>query len=288
MQIDLLTKIILPASLFLIMLGMGLSLKLADFKGIAKEPKAVGIGVFGQMILLPLLAFAVAVLFKLAPEISVGLIIISLVPGGVTSNMFTYLSHGDVALSISLTAIVSLVTPFTIPLFTAFSIDYFMGADANIQFPILKTIIQLLVITLVPVAIGMIINYFFQNAAAKTEKFMKWFSVALMFFIIGLIVHTNYEMIVNNMSTVGVATLILNVAALVLGYALARITQLKHSQTVTIGFEVGIQNGTLALVVAGTLLQNETMMIPGALYGLLMFVTGAAFSWWVNRYKKYV
>ncbi|MDH5630351.1 MAG: bile acid:sodium symporter family protein, partial [Gammaproteobacteria bacterium] len=101
-------------------------------------------------------------------------------------------------------------------------------------------------------------------------------------------VHTNYEMIVNNMSTVGVATLILNVAALVLGYALARITQLKHSQTVTIGFEVGIQNGTLALVVAGTLLQNETMMIPGALYGLLMFVTGAAFSWWVNRYKKYI
>jgi len=122
MQVDILTKVILPLSLFLIMFGIGLSLRLSDFIGVFKAPKAIAVGLTGQMILLPAIAFALAIAFQLPPEIAVGLIIIALAPGGATSNMFTYLFRGDVSVSISLTALVSLITPFTIPLVTALSI----------------------------------------------------------------------------------------------------------------------------------------------------------------------
>ncbi len=143
MPTDILTQVILPASLFLIMFGMGLSLKLSDFAGVVKAPKAMMIGLSGQMILLPVLAFLIAIIFQLSPEIAVGLMIVALAPGGATSNMYTYLCKGDVSLSISLTAVVSLITPFTIPIITALSMTYFMSDTTKFSLPIIKTILQL-------------------------------------------------------------------------------------------------------------------------------------------------
>ncbi|MBT7442350.1 MAG: hypothetical protein HN790_00060 [Methylococcales bacterium] len=191
MQADLLTKVILPLSLFLIMFGMSLSLKPADFKNVLAFPKALGVGLIGQLLLLPIFAFLLATAFNLSPEIAVGLMIIALAPGGATSNMFTYLAKGDVSLSVSLTAVVSLITPFTIPIVTAFSMNYFMGSSSEFQIPIVKTIIQLMVITLVPVSIGMWVLSRWPNAAQKIEKVLKVFSIVFLFLIIALIVLVN-------------------------------------------------------------------------------------------------
>lgn len=284
MSADVLTQIILPASLFLIMFGMGLSLKLADFQNVFQAPRAVSIGLIGQMLLLPLVAFIIAIALQLPPEIAVGLMIIALAPGGATSNMFTYLSKGDVSLSISLTAIVSLITPFTIPVIGALSMTFFMGDQTEFSLPVVKTIIQLLVITIVPVALGMFVLSRWQNLAVKLEQFLKWFSVFFLFLIIVLIVLKNREQMIDFFIQAGLATLILNVTILVIGYQLAKRAQLNRPQSVSIGFEVGIQNGTLALLVAGTLIGNEVMMIPAVTYSLIMFLSGAAFGWWVNRY----
>jgi len=283
MQADLLTKVILPLSLFLIMFGMGLSLKLADFKGVLASPKALAVGLLGQLLLLPLIAFALAIVFGLSPEIAVGLMIIALAPGGATSNMFTYLSKGDVSLSISLTAVVSLITPFTIPLIVAFSMGYFMDSSSDFQLPIVKTIVQLLVITLVPVSLGMFVLSRWSSAAQKMEAVLKYFSIFFLFLIIVLIVLKNADNMRGFFAQAGWATLALNLIVLTLGYQLANWARLSHAQAVCMGFEVGIQNGTLALVVAGTLIGNQNMMIPAVTYSLLMFISGAGFGWWVNR-----
>jgi len=282
MQVDILTAVILPLSLFLIMFGMGLSLQPVDFKKVVAQPKAMIIGISGQLLLLPIMAATLAIVLALPAEISVGLMIIALAPGGATSNMFSYLSKGDVALSISLTALVSIVTPFTIPLITAISIKYFMAGDTTFAMPIIKTIVQLLVITIVPVILGMIFRAKQSNMAKKIEEKLKWFSVIFMFLIIAFIIIKNADNMLDFFIQVGSATLILNIIVLYIGYQMAKIANLSRAQTITISFEIGIQNGTLALVVAGTLIGNETMMIPAITYGLLMFVTGALFSFWLK------
>ncbi|GAB6069611.1 bile acid:sodium symporter family protein [Thiomicrorhabdus hydrogeniphila] len=283
MSPDVLTKVVLPLSLFLIMFGMGLSLKLADFKNVAKSPKAVAIGLLGQIILLPIVAFIIAITLKLPPEIAVGLMIIALAPGGATSNMFTYLSKGDTSLSISLTAVVSIITPFTLPIIAALSMGYFMGSSAEFSLPIIKTIIQLLVITLVPVALGMFVFSRWPNASLKIEKFLKWFSILFLMLIIMLIVLKNKDNVLDFFAQAGFATLLLNALVLIMGYQLAKMANLSQPQAVSIGFEVGIQNGTLALLVAGTLIGNDVMMIPAVTYSLIMFLSGAAFGWWVKK-----
>ncbi len=283
MQADLLTKVILPLSLFVIMFGIGISLRLADFKTVLRSPKAIAVGLGGQLILLPLIAYAIARALQLPPEIAVGLIIIALAPGGATSNMFTYLAKGDVSLSISLTALVSLITPLTIPLIAALSISHFLGQNTTFELPIIKTIIQLFVITIFPVALGMLTLSRWPTTAKKLERILKWFSIFFLLLIIALIVLKNAAQMGGFFAQAGVATLILNVTVLSLGYQLAKWAKLSHPQSVTIGFEVGIQNGTLALLVAGTLIGNETMMIPAVTYSLIMFLSGGAFGWWMNR-----
>lgn len=286
MPTDILTQVILPASLFLIMFGMGLSLKLSDFAGVVKAPKAMMIGLSGQMILLPVLAFLIAIIFQLSPEIAVGLMIVALAPGGATSNMYTYLCKGDVSLSISLTAVVSLITPFTIPIITALSMTYFMSDTTKFSLPIIKTILQLLVITVVPVALGMFVLSKWPVLANKIERVIKWLSVAFLMLIVTLITLKNADNLASFFAQAGLATFVLNLSALALGYMIAKRAHLNNAQATTIGFEIGIQNGTLALVVAGTLIGNTVMMIPAVTYALIMFATGTLFGWWIVKKQK--
>ncbi|MFK7815547.1 MAG: bile acid:sodium symporter family protein [Gammaproteobacteria bacterium] len=283
MQADLLTKVILPISLFCIMFGMGISLRPLDFKRIVQSPKVVVIGIGAQMLLLPLIALIIAVALKLPPEIAVGLIIIALAPGGATSNMFTYLSKGDVSLSITLTAIVSLIAPFSIPVLAGLSMDYFMGSHTAFNLPIVKTIVQLLVITVIPVVLGMFVLARWEILAKKIGPILKWLSILFLILIIVLIVLKNYANMTSYFSQAGLATLALNLTALIFGYLLSKLARLSQPQSVTIGFEVGIQNGTLALVVAGTLIGNDVMMIPAVTYSLIMFISGGLFGWWMNK-----
>jgi len=283
MQADILTSIILPLSLFLIMFGLGLSLKTADFKAVFNRPKAITIGLFGQLIILPIIAFIIANSLNMPPELAVGLIIIALAPGGATSNMFTYLAKGDVSLSVSLTAIVSIITPLTIPFFTLLSMNYFMQDTAEFNIPLAKTIIQLLVITIIPIGLGMFIHAKWVSIANKMELFFKYFSIIFLVLIIALILLKNKDSMLDYFIQAGLATLALNVSVLVIGYLIAKQAKLSKPKSISIGYEVGIQNGTLALVVAGTLIGNSEMMIPAITYSLIMFFTGAGFGWLIKK-----
>lgn len=278
MQADILTAVILPTSLFIIMLGLGLSLRTEDFTRVIKQPKAALIGLCAQVVALPFIALLVAVLFKLPPELAVGLMIISFAPGGATSNLFTNLAKGDVALSISLTAVTSLITPFTLPLFTVLAMNYFMGNGEAFELPVLKIIMQLVAISVVPVMIGMLVLSKWQNAARKADAVIRVFSIVFLFLIIAAIILDNKTQMADFFLATGLATLTLNILVLALGYGLALFFKLSRAQAVSIGYEVGLQNGTLALLVAGTLIGNSTMMIPAVTYSILMFFTGFLFG----------
>jgi len=278
MQADILTAVILPTSLFIIMLGLGLSLRTEDFTRVIKQPKAALIGLCAQVVALPFIALLVAVLFKLPPELAVGLMIISFAPGGATSNLFTNLGKGDVALSISLTAVTSLITPFTLPLFTVLAMNYFMGNGEAFELPVLKIIMQLVAISVVPVMMGMLVLSKWQNAARKADAVIRVFSIVFLFLIIAAIILDNKTQMADFFLATGLATLTLNILVLALGYGLALFFKLSRAQAVSIGYEVGLQNGTLALLVAGTLIGNSTMMIPAVTYSILMFFTGFLFG----------
>ena len=283
MEQTVLTKVVLPLALFIIMLGMGLSLVTADFKRVVQFPKAIATGLLCQMIMLPLIGFGIVTLIPMSsPELAVGLVILTLCPGGTTSNLMTYLARGDVALSITLTAVVSLVTPFTIPIFADLAMNHLMGAGQAISLPMGKTIVALLAITVVPVAIGMGIRAKWPTFAAKADKPVKILSVVFLFAIIAAIVKKNIDELPTFIAQTGTATLLLNVVTMVLGFGIARLAGLNRAQQTTIGMEVGIQNGTTALLVTGTLLANSTMTIAPAIYSLLMFVTGGVFGYLVN------
>ncbi len=283
MQADILITGILPVVVFIIMFGLGLSLRIADFNYVLKQPRVILIGLSAQFIALPLIAFLIAILFKLPPELAVGLMIISLVPSGSTSNMFTHLAKGDVALSISLTAITSLITPFTIPLFTLLSMRYFLGSESVVEIPFLKTFIQLLALIILPVILGMFILSKWKKQADKAEPLIRILSIVFLFLIVVAIIVKNRAEMLGFFIQTGVATLTLNVLVLGLGYWLAKLFQLSQKQAISIGYEVGIQNGALALIIAGTIIGNSTMMIPTVTYSLLMFITGFIFYWIMKK-----
>ncbi|MBD2727448.1 bile acid:sodium symporter family protein [Nostoc sp. FACHB-892] len=285
MEANFLTAVFLPLALFIIMLGMGLTLTLEDFKRVVIYPKAVVIGLVAQLIMLPIVGFGIASVFPLSPQLAVGVMILAACPGGPTSNMITFLAAGDVALSVTLTAISSLITIFTIPLVINFSMQRFLGEGTTLQLPFLSTVLQIAVITLLPVAIGMIAKRYAPGLAEKADKAVKWLSLFFLAVVITGVLLRERNNFISYVIHVGWATLVLNVVAMALGFAIATLTRLGEKSVTAITIEVGIQNGTLAIAIASnpTLLNTPTMAIPGAIYSLLMFVTGAGFAWWASR-----
>jgi BASS family bile acid:Na+ symporter len=218
---------------------------------------------------------------------AVGLMIIAACPGGVTSNLITHVAKGDIALSISLTAISSLVTVFTIPLIVSFSLGYFANENgAVIELPILKTILQTMGITIVPVGIGMVIRHFNPDFAIKMERPVRTASTVIFVAVMVGIILGNKELILPALKSVGVVTILLNVLTMGIGFGAARLFKLNLEQSISITIESGVQNGTLALVVAINLLQQNDMSIPPALYSLLMFFTGGFLMWFFGRRTK--
>ena len=279
MESSLLTAVFLPLALFIIMLGMGLGLTPMDFQRVLVAPKAVALGLVAQLIGLPVVGFLLAGLFPLSPELAVGVIILAACPGGPTSNLMTYLVQGNVALSITLTAISSLVTVFTIPLVVNLAMQQFMGEAAALQLPFLRTIIQIAVITLVPVSLGMLLRHYAPKFAAQVEKGVKWLSIAFLTLIIVGLLAKERANVVNFFLQVGGVALALNIITMLLGFAIATVAQLDLRSRKAIAVEVGIQNGTLAIAVASapTFLDAPTMAIPAAIYSLMMFITSAVF-----------
>jgi BASS family bile acid:Na+ symporter len=283
MQSSVLTELFLPFSLAVIMFGMGLSLRLEDFKRILIYPKAVGIGLLNQLILLPLVAFGIAKAFQLPPELAVGLMILAVCPGGATSNLITHLAKGDAALSITLTAFSSVITVFSIPFLVNFSIGYFIPGGEAQQLEVVGTVVSVLFITLIPVALGMIT---LAKAPALAQKWDQPFrKISTVFFVIIVLaaILKERENLVQYFIEAGPAALALNLSTLAISFAMAKWTGLPFRQGLTIAIESGIQNGTLGITIAATLLVNSVMSIPSAIYSLLMFGTAALVILWGNK-----
>ena len=274
------TQIFLPISLAIIMFGLGLTLVVNDFTRLFTYPKEVIIGLCNQLVFLPLIGFLIILLFDLNSSMAIGIMILSLCPGGPTSNLITQVARGNIGLSVTLTALASLITVFTIPIILSKAITYFTGeTDIVIELPILQTMIQILVITVIPVSIGMLIRKKNEAFAARMERPMRIASTVLFIIIFLLVMFANKDLIVQAMKEVGLATLLLNLSTMSLGYFTAKIFGIKGKSQISITIESGIQNGTLAFVIATTILNNVEMGLPTGAYSIWMFITGGILMW---------
>lgn len=274
MQDSILTAVFLPLALAFIMLGMGLSLSIKDFKNIFVYPKAMILGLTNQLILLPIFGFALAQVFGLTGAMAVGVMILAACPGGATSNLITHLSKGDIALSISLTAVSSFITIATIPIIVNFAIAFF-GEEGSIQLPVLETIIQIMGVTVVPVSIGMFLKKRFPILAVKADKPVRIASAVIFAAVLIAAILKERDSIVEYFILTGPIMLALNILTLVVGFFLATVFLLPKRQRLTVAIESGIQNGTLGIMIAATLLKNSEMTIPIAIYSLIMFMSSA-------------
>lgn len=282
MQGGLITNLLLPLSLGIIMLGLGLSLTLADFTRVVRYPKAAIIGLTIQMLVLTSAAFLIAVVFQLPPELAVGLLLLAAAPGGATANVYSHLAHGDVALNITLTAVNSALSLLTLPFIVTFALQYFMASDQYVPPPFRK-IIEVGLIIVLPVVIGMLVRQFAPRFAAKMEKPIRIFSVLLLALLVMLAVAQSWEVLVKYFAVVGFACLVFNLVSMAVGYAVPLALKLPEKQAIAISMEIGIHNGTLAIYIALNVLNNGTMGVPAAIYSLIMFVTAGVFAWWLNR-----
>ena len=274
-------SLFLPIALGIIMLGLGLNLLIDDFKRVLLYPKAVVVGLVCQMVILPVVCFGIVLGFGLAPELAVGLMLLSASPGGATANLYSHLSNGDVALNVSLTAVNSVLTLFTLPFIVNFSIAYFMESGQAIPMQFGK-VVEVFLVVLVPVAIGMVINYYRPSISKRLEKPVKIISaVFLVVIIIGAIVKEK-DQFVEYFKQVGLASLTFNVVSMLLGYYLPALLNIEKRQRIAIGMEIGIHNGTLAIYLAILVIGNNIMSIPAAVYSLIMFITAAIFGYLVR------
>ena len=271
------TQIFLPLSLAFIMFSVGLELAIADFKRVAVQPKDFAIGAISQMVLLPLVAFLLLSVFSMEPALAVGVMIIAACPGGVTSNLMTYLARGDTALSVSLTAIISLLAVVTLPLIVGFSITHFMSAAEAPDLSIGKTVPGASAITTVPVIIGMAVNRFAPTFARNFERPARIIASVLFVVIIAGAIYAERANVVDYFKQAGPVTLSLNLIMMVLALLIAKMSRLGEAQQTAITLECGLQNGTLAIFVAATLIGSQTMTVPGAIYSLLMFPTAIVY-----------
>lgn len=283
---SILIKVFLPLSLFIIMLGMGLGLTISDFTRVFKTPKAIVVGLFSQMIGLPILGFATCYLFDLQAELAIGLMILALCPGGVVSNVYSYLADADVGLSISLTAITGLISPFSVPLLGALAISLLAEQNQNFELDILKTIGTLVAIVILPVIIGMVIRHFKPKSAEIVDKPMKIFSSASLIIIIAAIVYDVGDDVPRYLRLAGPASIFLNILSMILGFATAYFLRLSRKQSITISLEVGLQNAATAILITGTILNNTTMAITPSAYGFLMFFTAAGAAVFAHKFFK--
>ncbi|WP_434422958.1 bile acid:sodium symporter family protein [Nannocystis pusilla] len=274
----------MPIALGVIMLGLGLSLTLEDFKRVVLMPKPVFIGLLCQMLLLPVVCFAIATGFDLPPALAVGLMLLSASPGGATANLFSHLAKGNVALNITLTAVNSVLSLLTLPFIVNYSLEHFMGEGKVIPLQFDK-VVQVFAIVLVPVAIGMVVRAKKQGLADRLEKPVKILSAVFLLLVIAATVAKERAHVVEYFQQVGLAALAFNLVSMAVGYLVPVVVRLPKRQAVAIGMEIGIHNGTLAIAIASapTLLNNTTMAVPPAVYSLIMFFTAAAFGYLVNR-----
>ncbi|MBA4501952.1 bile acid:sodium symporter family protein [Marinobacterium marinum] len=283
MQTSYLTQLVLPLALFSIMFGVGLTLSRSDFMRLLQRPGIVLLGLGAQLILLPLLGAMVLWCTEVPPLLGAGLMILTLAPGGATSNMLTLLARGDTALSVTLTAITSLVTPFTLPLLTLVVLDVYGLSEVMPPFPVLVTLLKMVLVTLLPVGLGMLVASVRPSQCTRLIPPIKVCSLIFMVLTVSLIMWANWARLPELIGAVGPVSLLLAVCALLTGYLLAAWAGVSGAGKVTLAIEVGIQNAGTALLVTGGLLQSAEMSVGVLIYGVLMQLPVLVLIGWRNR-----
>ena len=279
---ELLKQLALPVALFAILFGMGLSLVPDDFRRVILKPKAKIVGLFCQLIMLPAVAFVLALIFRLPSELAVGLMVLAACPGGATSNVITHLAKGDTALSVSLTAASSMVCVFTIPWIVGWSMNWFMGSGAAVALPFWKTLGQLTLVTILPIVCGMAVRRARPALAMRMERPANVFALVFLVLIIAAAVAREKDL-AHQFAVAGPAAITLNILTIMLGYAAGWLAGLPKPQRTTISIEAGIQNGTLALAITLGLLDSARIAMPSVVYCLFMFFTGGLMIAWSRR-----
>lgn len=274
---------LLPLALAIIMLSLGLGLTLADFARVLASPRAFVIGLVSQVVAIPAVAFVLASFSGLPPELAVGIMVLALCPGGVTSNVLTRFAGGDLALSISLTGLVSLLSVLTVPALAAFFADHFMGLNAP-EIDVTALGIAMFAMTAVPVAAGMAIRRFAPGFSSRAEGPLA--SLALILFVLIVLgaVVLNWDLLMANLSRLGPVLVLLNVILLAAGLLLARIGGLSRRQGTAIAIETGIQNSTLGITVGSLIVEQSSGLppfsLPSGVYGLTMYAVALPFILW--------
>ena len=271
------TDVVLPLALAFIMLALGLGLTFDDFVRVARHPRDFAVGAASQIVVLPAVAFLMASVWPMAPELALGLMIIAAAPGGVTSNLLTSFARGDVALSISLTAVISLLSVITIPLVVVFAYGHFMGEQAMQDITVAGTAISVFLIVTVPVTIGLLVRRYAERFALRIEPAARAVSAVLFVLVLAGAIFQERENLVTYYSQAGLATLALNLLMMAIAYLLARLFATGAKQRTAIAIECGLQNGTLAIAIAVLLFGGGLATVPAATYSLTMFVTALIF-----------
>lgn len=283
---DTLITVFLPLALAVIMFSLGLGLTVADFVRVVTQPRAYALGAVSQLVVIPLVAYALALAFKLSPELAVGMMILSLSPGGVTSNLLTKLAKGDVALAVSLTGTTSLIAVVTMPLLAAFFADHFMGADAP---PINITSLgfTMFLITALPVLLGLLLRRYATDLAVAIEKPLEKVAVALFVVVVLGALASNWRLFVDNLLLLGPSLVLLNIILLGFGLAAGRLFGLKGAEATAISIETGVHNATVGITV-GTLIAEAAsglppFSLPSGVYGITMYLVTIPFVLWRRR-----
>jgi len=273
----------LPLALAFIMFVLGLGLTGADFLRVVKQPRDFFVGSFSQIILLPIIAFLLIKIWPIAPELAIGVMIIAAAPGGVTSNLLTSFAKGDVALSISLTAIISLICVFTIPFIVLTSVDLLdvSGVDPNISLVSMSR--DMFLIVTVPVILGMILRKISYGITSKVEPIVKKISIILFVLVLLGAIAAERENVVSYFAQAGLITLVLNVVMMIVAYYVAQLLASGTKQKKCITIECGLQNGTLAIFVGTSIFGGGMYVIPAATYSLIMFATSLIFVYLVKK-----
>lgn len=279
MESNIITQVLLPLALFIIMMGMGLTLVVDDFRRVLRFPKAVAIGLAIKLAIVPLITFTLLAVIPLEPELAVGFILLAACPGGATTNLITHLAKGDVALSISLTAVASVVTVFTIPILVNLGLEHYVGETRSIHLPFGKTVAQILAITVLPVIIGMVLNKRQPALALKAEKPVKIVSAVFLVLIIAAALIKERANIGDFFEKAGPVAFVINLLAMGLGYSITRALTGNKQQAITVGIEVGVVNGTLGIAIAAGILGSSVMSIPSAIYSIIMFPSVLLLIW---------
>lgn len=281
----LIAQIFLPVALGLVMFGLGLTLTTADFARVAKYPKAAAIGLVCQMIVLPAICVGLVLAFGIKGVLAVGMMLLVASPGGASANLFSHLAGGNVALNITLTAINSVLAVFTLPLVVGLSTAYFLGDQAALGLQPAK-FLQVFAIVLVPVVIGMWVRSRYEAWALRMNNPVRIASVVVLVLVIVAAIATGFQLLVDNIATLGPVALLLSILSLTVGYFVPKAFKVERDQAIASAMEIGIHNATIAITLALTVLNDEAMAIPAAVYGVVMYLPAAVAARLLSRNQK--